>query len=47
MDKSKVIEAYLRGLLSLEECAQILGLDRQQIINMLESFVERPSISMG
>ncbi|WP_195572154.1 hypothetical protein [Paenibacillus sp. 1001270B_150601_E10] len=27
MDKAKVISAYRRGLLSLQECAQILGLE--------------------
>jgi predicted HTH domain antitoxin len=27
LDKSKVISAYRKGLLSLQECAQILGLE--------------------
>lgn len=47
MDKSKVIDAYFQGLLSLVECAQILGLDKNRLMEMAEYFVECPSLSMG
>ncbi|MFD0670412.1 hypothetical protein [Cohnella sp. GCM10027633] len=33
MDKRKVIAAYRRGLISVQECAQILGLDNVQLLN--------------
>lgn len=35
MDKRKVIKAYRRGLLTVEECAQILGADSIQIMGMV------------
>lgn len=31
MDKHKVIAAYRRGFISLQECAQILGVDSGQM----------------
>lgn len=37
MDKKKVIEAYCRGLLTIDECAQIMGSDQSQIYEMIES----------
>ncbi|MEF2964352.1 hypothetical protein V3851_00800 [Paenibacillus sp. M1] len=36
MDKRKVIEAYRRGFLTLQECAQILGVEKTQIIDILD-----------
>ncbi|HJV46563.1 MAG TPA: hypothetical protein VJ824_12660 [Bacillota bacterium] len=36
MEKWKVIEAYNRGLLTIEECAQILGSNRTQVSELLE-----------
>ena len=35
MDKQKVIEAYRRGLITLQECGQILGADKSQINDLL------------
>lgn len=40
MEKQKVIEAYRRGLITLQECGQILGADKAQLddLVMLERF---------
>lgn len=35
MDKRKVIAAYRRGFISMQECAQILGIDSLQIMGMM------------
>jgi hypothetical protein len=35
MDKRKVIAAYRRGLISVQECAQILGLDNVQLLGYM------------
>lgn len=35
MDKRKVIEAYRRGFLTLQECSQILGLEKTQLTDLL------------
>lgn len=35
MDKHKVIEAYRRGLITLQECGQILGAEKQQLDDLL------------
>jgi hypothetical protein len=35
MDKRKVISAYRRGFITMQECAQILGIDSVQIIGMM------------
>ncbi|QTH44858.1 hypothetical protein J4772_10925 [Cohnella sp. LGH] len=35
MDKRKVIAAYRRGLISVQECAQILGLDNVELLGHL------------
>lgn len=35
MDKRKVIDAYRRGFLTLEECAQLLGVERAQLPGLL------------
>lgn len=35
MDKRKVISAYRRGFITIQECAQILGIDSMQIIGMM------------
>ncbi|WP_256757295.1 hypothetical protein [Cohnella sp. WQ 127256] len=43
MDKRKVIAAYRRGLISVQECAQILGLDNVELLGyMRESRTTRP-----
>lgn len=31
MDKRKVIAAYRRGFITIQECAQIIGVDSKQI----------------
>ncbi|MDF2924390.1 MAG: hypothetical protein K0R57_3304 [Paenibacillaceae bacterium] len=36
MDKRKVITAYRRGFITLQECSQILGIDSPQIMGMME-----------
>lgn len=35
MDKRKVIAAYRRGLISVQECAQILGLDNVELLDYM------------
>ncbi|HEY0826795.1 MAG TPA: hypothetical protein VGE40_01750 [Bacilli bacterium] len=35
MDKRKVITAYRRGFITIQECAQILGVDSRLIIGMI------------
>ena len=35
MDKHKVIEAYRRGLITLQECGQILGAEKTQLDDLL------------
>ncbi|HZG78669.1 MAG TPA: hypothetical protein VEZ72_22645 [Paenibacillus sp.] len=35
MDKRKVITAYRRGFLTIQECAQILGIDSPQIMKLV------------
>ncbi|MFC4777566.1 hypothetical protein ACFO9Q_12285 [Paenibacillus sp. GCM10023252] len=36
MDKRQVITAYRRGFVSLHECAQILGVDLNQLSRLME-----------
>ncbi|WP_281886936.1 hypothetical protein [Paenibacillus sp. YYML68] len=36
MDKRKVITAYRRGFITMQECAQILGIDSLQIVGIVE-----------
>ncbi len=35
MDKQKVIEAYRRGLITLQECGQILGTEKTQLYDLV------------
>lgn len=35
MDKRKVITAYRRGFITMQECAQILGIDLSQLTGMM------------
>ncbi|MEI7024547.1 hypothetical protein [Paenibacillus sp. y28] len=35
MDKRKVITAYRRGFITMQECAQILGIEATQILGMV------------
>ena len=35
MDKRKVIAAYRRGLISVQECAQILGVDNTRLVGLM------------
>ncbi|WP_150131589.1 MULTISPECIES: hypothetical protein [unclassified Paenibacillus] len=37
MDKRKVIQAYKLGIISIQECAQILGLDSGQLPGLLKA----------
>ncbi|WP_179136003.1 hypothetical protein [Paenibacillus sp. 32352] len=36
MDKRKVIMAYRRGFITIQECAQILGIDSLQVMGMVD-----------
>jgi|HigsolmetaAR203D_1030402.scaffolds.fasta_scaffold00579_11 predicted DNA-binding ArsR family transcriptional regulator len=36
MDKRKVIAAYRKGHITLQECAQILGLHSARVVGMLD-----------
>ncbi|MBD0380587.1 hypothetical protein [Paenibacillus sedimenti] len=46
MDKRKVITAYRRGMISIQECAQILGVDSLQIMGLMNDpqMVESPRV---
>ncbi|WP_176707683.1 MULTISPECIES: hypothetical protein [Bacillales] len=35
MDKRKVIAAYRRGFISIQECAQIIGVDNGQMTRLV------------
>ncbi|MEK3881449.1 hypothetical protein [Paenibacillus sp. PL2-23] len=35
MDKRKVIAAYRRGLITIQECAQIIGVDSRQAAKLI------------
>jgi hypothetical protein len=35
MDKRKVIMAYRKGFITMQECAQILGIDSMQIMDFV------------
>ncbi|MCR8642288.1 hypothetical protein NV379_06405 [Paenibacillus sp. N1-5-1-14] len=35
MDKRKVILAYRRGFITIQECAQIMGIDSMQIMKIM------------
>jgi hypothetical protein len=35
LDKRKVITAYRKGFITIQECAQILGIDSKQIISLV------------
>ncbi|WEK55697.1 MAG: hypothetical protein P0Y55_06535 [Candidatus Cohnella colombiensis] len=43
MDKRKVITAYRRGLISVQECAQILGLENVQLLSLMRESQFGPS----
>ena len=45
MDKRKVIAAYRKGLLSMQECAQILGIDSFQLMAMADDLRRNESPS--
>ncbi|WP_438445608.1 hypothetical protein [Gorillibacterium sp. sgz5001074] len=48
MDKRKVITAYRRGFISMQECAQILGIDSVQIMGMMnDPDLQEPSRVMN
>jgi len=36
MDKRKVMTAYRRGFITLQECAQILGIDSKQVMGIMQ-----------
>ncbi|MDF2713435.1 MAG: hypothetical protein K0R28_360 [Paenibacillus sp.] len=36
MDKRKVITAYRRGFITIQECAQILGIDSAQVMGIVD-----------
>jgi len=45
MDKQKVIEAYRRGLITLQECGQILGAEKEQLDKLVRANHLRRPIS--
>jgi predicted HTH domain antitoxin len=47
MDKRKVIHAYQRGLLSVKECAQLLGVDSVKVMSMVEDHVFERDIQLN
>ncbi|CAM5791814.1 MULTISPECIES: hypothetical protein [Brevibacillus] len=44
MDKHKVIEAYRRGLITLQECGQILGAEKTQVDDLVRADHSRRSV---
>ena len=36
MDKRKIITAYRKGFLSIQECARIMGIDSAQLAGMID-----------
>lgn len=40
MDKRKVIAAYRKGVISIRECAQLLGIDSIQIMTLVGDLKE-------
>ena len=40
MDKRKVIAAYRKGVISMRECAQLLGIDSLQIMGIVGDLKE-------
>lgn len=36
VDKRKVIAAYRRGFITLQECAQIIGIDSLRVLGMVD-----------
>jgi hypothetical protein len=45
MDKRKVIAAYRRGLISLQECAQILGVENVRLLGHLRDGTDGRAMS--
>lgn len=45
MDKHKVIEAYRRGLITLQECGQILGAEKTQLDDLIRVDHRRQPLS--
>ncbi|MCR8634468.1 MULTISPECIES: hypothetical protein [Paenibacillus] len=43
MDKRKVIMAYRRGFITIQECAQILGVDSLQIMGLVDDPEPEPN----
>lgn len=47
MDKRKVIKAYNRGFITIQECGQILGLEQGQLSRLiLDSLDDRPNMEL-
>lgn len=46
MDKRKVIAAYRRGLISSQECAQILGLDNVDLLGFIRETTLEPPLPL-
>ncbi|WP_214629879.1 hypothetical protein [Paenibacillus agaridevorans] len=48
MDKRIVIAAYRRGIITIQECAQIIGVDSKQINRLVDESIlpvpERPRL---
>ncbi|MDQ0058188.1 hypothetical protein [Paenibacillus harenae] len=44
MDKRKVIAAYRRGLISIQECAQIIGVDSGQVVRLVDDTLLVPEV---
>lgn len=45
MDKKKVITAYHRGFITIQECGQILGLEQVQLNRLLHDSIDDHSSS--
>lgn len=46
MDKRQVIAAYRRGVITLQECAQILGVDSIRIMGMVNEAQQTDKLTL-
>ncbi|GLX68974.1 hypothetical protein [Paenibacillus glycanilyticus] len=47
MDKRQVIHAYRSGIITIQECAQILGLDSRQLPNLMNQMAAKAERETG
>jgi len=45
MDQDKVIHAYFSGFITIDECAQILGMDLWQVSKLIAKFLDKAKVN--